>query len=249
MFESARLKIERADHHIRDVERLLNSFAKENVHVISCEPDAGTNRFVVTIEFSRVITSEIALTIGDAIHNLRTALDHLAWEVIGNDDGEQNRWLKFPMGVTQANFEAMCKGIKTPSVSINEMFKSFQAFPDGIGRSLYILHSLDNADKHTVLTPVVQVSTIKHVVIRDGEGDVAMTLDQISVVSLEPQSGGTSFRLAQVPDGCFVDFKNDAEVIPDIFFGDVDFVREQPILPTLAMLRDATLETIILAGM
>jgi hypothetical protein len=49
MFESAKLKIGRADHHIRDLERQLSIFVTENLDGILTYTDVKAGDIMVTI--------------------------------------------------------------------------------------------------------------------------------------------------------------------------------------------------------
>jgi hypothetical protein len=99
MFDSARLKIERADHHISDLERQLSAFTRQNLDASIRYGDDGT---MITITVIAPPPS-LALVIGDAVHNLWSALDHLTWEVIGLDGGCQHPQLYFPKARDRAS--------------------------------------------------------------------------------------------------------------------------------------------------
>jgi len=47
---------------------------------------------------------DLALIAGDAIHNLRSALDHIAWELVAAGSSEPNHRTQFPVGKTQASY-------------------------------------------------------------------------------------------------------------------------------------------------
>jgi hypothetical protein len=241
MFESAKLKIDRANHHISDVERQWGVFLKKKIHGIVKDSTTDGTLHSFSVEHMKGFPSEIALTIGDAIHNLRTALDHLTWEVVGRDHGTQDRHLKFPAYHDRTSFEAACNGIVTPSMSVKEMFKALEAFPRGKGHFLYVLHHLDNIDKHSILTPILQVSKITRMIVRNSAGDILKIIEN-------PSPGGfiegESLAIDTFPDNSFVDFNNDVDIAPDILFGQVKFVDFDPIIPTLFQLSDAAHNTV-----
>lgn len=241
-FKSAKLKIEWANHHIADLQRQVDRFAKENLNIIDSEADVGASEMDFTVSFTKEVPSEIALTIGDAIHNLRASLDHLAWELVGYDGGTQDRYLQFPIYHDRTHFEASCKGMKTPSGAIKDMFKAFEAFPGGSGHVLYVIHSLDNADKHTVLTPIIQVSTIEQLILRDPTtGDICRIP---TVIATGGSKEGMVFSVSGFPPGMIFDRQHDAKITPEVLFGNVEFVKDKPVFPTLTQLCDATSNTI-----
>ena len=76
-YGNAVLKIERADKHISDIEqRLLSS--KDPYHLsLGIHADTGKQYLYYSLA-EKYIRAQLALMIGDAIHNLKCALD-IAW--------------------------------------------------------------------------------------------------------------------------------------------------------------------------
>ena len=240
MLESARLKVERAEHHIRDVKRQFAAFVKKHPHRLRILPNPQTGKIDIKIDAGKEPPDSIALTVGDAIHNLRVALDHMTWEVIGRDGGTQNRYLKLPTGDSRVSFEATIKGIKTPSESLLGMFRSLEVFPGGKGSSLYDLHLMDNADKHTVLNPVVQFTKVR-LVIRNPDGSAFATFDNAAV------RGSPNF-IGGIAPGQWVEVDDHTKTTPDIFFREVEGAPLKPIIPTLAQHAKLVSETLDLVA-
>ena len=159
MFESAKLKIKRANQHIGALEAEFAAYVATKPHRFSIYHDPKTGQPIVRIRFASAPPQNLSLVIGDAIHNTRAALDHLTWEVVGLDNGTQDRHLSLVTGDNRVNYETACKGIKTPSDWVKDLFISLEIFPGGQGDGLYTLNALDNADKHTVITPVVRATS------------------------------------------------------------------------------------------
>src|SRR5262249_1514248 len=117
MFESAHLKLDRAKHHIRDLEAVFASSVRDHPDMISIEHDAATGIVTAGIVDLNFQTT-LPLIIGDAIHNLRVSLDHAMWELIGLDGGTQDRRTAFPARRGRQAYEAACMGrdgtVKTP---------------------------------------------------------------------------------------------------------------------------------------
>ncbi len=214
MFDSAKQKIERAENHIADLERQFAAFVAEKPHrfVVQSDPESGD--LIVRVKFEKPLPSSFALIIGDAIHNLRCALDHAAWELVGIDHGTQNRYLKFPTGDSRISFEALCNGVVTPSQWVKDAFKITEAFPGGGGYDLYQLHQLDNADKHTVIAPVLRATSHPPFKIVAPNGTV-MAIQQGNVLI---GGGDEAANFARVQRGLSIELDNDAECPPSIFF-------------------------------
>lgn len=241
MFASAKLKIERANHHISDVEAQWGAFLEKKVHGIRKDSNSDMTAHTFSVQYIKDFPSEIALAIGDAIHNLRCALDHLAWEVVGRDRGTQNRHLKFPAYKDRTSFEAACNGIITPSIAVKDMFKALEAFPGGTGHFLYVLHHLDNIDKHSFIMPHLQTSRIRKLTVRDLEGNVVRVITDPGINGFVE---GESLTIDSSPRATFVDLENDVDIAPDILFYGVEFVNYEPIIPTLFQLRHAVSNTV-----
>lgn len=239
LFESAASKIERADHHIRDFQAAFKAFTQRYGHTVQIHGDAKIGPLFFETVSEGSIPSEMGLILSDAIHNLRTALDHATWELVGVDKGTQNRYLKLPTGDNKVSFEATCKGITTPLRSTVDFFIQLAIFPQGAGESLYWLCQLDNAEKHTVLSPVVQAATVERIeffAIADG------TLWESKNVTLIPGEDGRSYIKLEPGWGINCNIKH--KTTTDVFFGDVQGVAHKPIIPTLLHLRDTVSETL-----
>jgi hypothetical protein len=237
MFASTKLKIERADHHIADLERQLAAFTRQNLDASVANRDDGKLDITLTV---LSLPPDIALTIGDAVHNLWTALDHMTWEMIGPDG--KHKQVYFPKGRDRPSYEGTCEGMKTSAVN-KDILKSLEAFPGGKGEFLYIVHSLDRADKHSILTPIVHACGIDELALVADEGKVRLPLSDLYGGAATLREGET-FTIDGAPSGSSLALKNDAMISPHILFGDVEFVKDQAIFPTIRQFRDAVAETI-----
>jgi len=76
------VKIERAKKHLRDLAAELTTFQKTSLTVIGEREDQHGN--VVSREFRElpVYPFNALACAGDIVQNLRTALDHLAWQLV-----------------------------------------------------------------------------------------------------------------------------------------------------------------------
>jgi len=72
----SKLKLARANRHIRDLENLFETFICENPHRIEVDNNS------VSVVFDKAIPSESSTIIGDALHNMRSALDILVSEAL-----------------------------------------------------------------------------------------------------------------------------------------------------------------------
>jgi hypothetical protein len=73
-------KIERANHHIKNLETMIQAFHKTDPYSVVREEDPNTGALAFAIHFRSYPPATFSALIGDAVHNLRSSLDHL----IGN---------------------------------------------------------------------------------------------------------------------------------------------------------------------
>lgn len=138
---SAKLKVQRAEHYISNLKRTISRFIEQHAHATyaSARTEAGEGMLTVTLG-KELPPRTIPLVVADAIHNLRTALDHANWELRGLDGGAQNRYTSLPIRDTRADYESLCDTIKTPTGDLPNFFKSLEFFKDGAGHLIWALH-------------------------------------------------------------------------------------------------------------
>jgi hypothetical protein len=238
MFESAKLKIERADQHISDFKAAFKAFTdhhRHTIHVLGMKK--GPMYFEIV--FDAPLPSALSLILSDAIHNLSTALDHAMWELIGHDQGLRDRYTKLPTGHNRVDFEASCKGIKTPVQSTIDFLVQLAIYPKGGGEPLYWLRQLDNAEKHTILSPVIQAASVERIEFIDLADNSRW---ESKNVILHPGPDGRSY--IKLEPGLGIDCNEKHKTTGDVFFGDVQGVPHEPIIPTLVHFRDAVSDTL-----
>lgn len=99
-------------------------------------------------------TQEWALTIGDAVHNLRSALDAVAWGManFGDSKPAEPRKVTFPIAETSKQWRnALDAWVAAIDPEFQKRIKALQPFthvPEGSEAGLAMLHKLDIQDKH-----------------------------------------------------------------------------------------------------
>ncbi|HEV2275917.1 MAG TPA: hypothetical protein VGR96_17225, partial [Acidobacteriaceae bacterium] len=117
-FGNATLKINRADKHISDIGERL--FASSHTYGPSLHVDGQTGKHFIHYAFTdKELRSDIALMVGDAIHNIRSALDY-AWisALERLNPGSINGFTKFPIDPNgdRKKYESTLK-VKIPAAS------------------------------------------------------------------------------------------------------------------------------------
>ena len=240
-FHSTKLKIERANNHILDLETQFIALIETNPHRPCLETDDQSARAHLRILFPEEPSDAWSLIVGDAIHNLRAALDHMVWELVGRDGGKQDRDLKFPTGGERKAFEAACKRITTPNRRIIDVLMSLEAFPAGKGDPLYRIHQFDIVDKHRVINPVIRATSLSNLRLMHPDGAVALWIGQITFIGDAP----AFTSIADGPAGLSLPSDNDTKATHDIFFGDHEIFPNQPIISTLRQLSEFTRDSVL----
>ena len=157
-FRGAFLKLERAKEHINDLQTRAQFFADTHPHVISINRDEDTSDDILSISPAEPFPVEFSVILGDALHNLRAALDHAWFGMIRDAD----RHTKFPVRETRDGFEAAIGGVEKRACEdiIRHLKDVIQPYRGGNGEMVLDLHTLDIIDKHSLLIANRQFTVI-----------------------------------------------------------------------------------------
>jgi hypothetical protein len=76
-----RLKIERANKHIGDIDAASRVFFNTKLYKVATKRDPETRKLIYYLSSVDPVPASFATAAGDAIHNLRCSLDHLAQQL------------------------------------------------------------------------------------------------------------------------------------------------------------------------
>jgi len=74
-------KADRAHYHLRALDQLASEFRASEPYRVIAEPTNSPGRTAYRLRIHRPMPVEISTTVGDFLHNLRSALDSLAYEI------------------------------------------------------------------------------------------------------------------------------------------------------------------------
>jgi hypothetical protein len=174
LFHGARLKIERAKKHIRDLDGILASI-KEHDHSVIVEIDPDTGYDSLKFVPGKTIPEEFMCVVGDALHNLRTALDYVANEIEFVNNRERTEYTKFPVRDTRDELVATINGgfiHKAPKRVIDFIVDVVQPYKTGHGFLIWALHDLDIEDKHRLLIANSNFQWVRRISYKDQSGSV-----------------------------------------------------------------------------
>jgi hypothetical protein len=179
MFKAPRLKVERADALIAEFTFKSRAFLEQNPYSLYVEENS---REVALIgEVRALIPDELALILGDALHNLRSALDILANDALCEETELLERKAYFPVIHQPETFDSEVKK-KLPKASqkLIRFVKEVQPFQEGSSKWLLFLHRADIQDKHKITNPILGNPSFDRVVARQLHSDGKMIAEGVS---------------------------------------------------------------------
>ncbi len=180
-YGSCGAKWERARTHLASLRDEIRAFLEDHPYEIVPEPDHETVEYVFRVYGIEPTPPHLGPVIGDVLHNLRCALDHLVYELalvgVGQTfparsdlTDDEARSCEFPICAAPEAFESRRGKIRLLRVGEQTRIEELQPYnsfdlsiwgptiaqvPDALRR----LHSLEVQDKHRALHPTWQSVT------------------------------------------------------------------------------------------
>lgn len=153
-YTGALLKLERAQTHLGELDYAVFRYLRQRRYSITLIQDFETERAGFELTLKEPPPPQIGVILGDAIHNLRAALDHvIAANALAA--GKTAKGTAFPIGKDCTDFEqrALDSARKAgpEAVAVCSELKPYRGGND----SLVDLHELDIVDKHRLLIGIV----------------------------------------------------------------------------------------------
>jgi hypothetical protein len=242
----ARAKIERAKKHICDLDGERSTFLNLNPYRATPEYYPEYNATAYYLDNFAPVPEAIPLIAGDAAHNLRSALDHLACALIKRVGNEPTAHTYFPVCESSQKYKSeSARKVEGISLADKEAIDLIKPYGGG-NDSLWGLHRLDIIDKHKLLiTPVVCVNQI-------GYGISQMEVERMfgGILKLPPGAilpqtfwfplppkGVDAFALKKGDMVLKVEGDHETnqnvELTFDIAFGEPEVFKGRPLVPTL----------------
>jgi hypothetical protein len=194
--QSSWLKIERAEQHAKALFATVDHWLADRPYALTLDVDQTTGEQVCRIHVKREPPMEWSVVIGEAIHGLRTALDLAVYSLSASDSGEPLRGTEFPIFINEPKFRNTNRPgglwkIRGLSDAARKVVESVQPFHQGEGEPerhlLWVLHQLNNADKHRSLNLTSAFLGQNEVTL---EADGAVTLQRTQIGGNGPVEDG-----------------------------------------------------------
>lgn len=200
---SHRLKLQRADEHLADINALTEPLSERREYPVieTMKPERDGPRWEYILDLNHVKPSErMAILMGDYLFNVRSALDHLA---VSLGDRKYRRKLSFPIHKADPlarkpacgdylNAEAasrwlsMCNRLPDDCIAPLTVLQPYQAAAlhghNAEHHALVLLGGFQNADKHRELISTVPGLSKVEVHINGGTQYAAPTFQNGTVV-------------------------------------------------------------------
>lgn len=227
-FRVARLKINRANKHIADIEELVSALQKTYTAEIDLHPKAGKPCIKHGFRGVEEFGDDMALMIGDALHNLRTSLDY-AWiaALKIHLPSAVDEFSKFPVRPKRQDVEAALRGREIDALCPSLYKRVLSDIkPYGGGNDFILrLHNLDISDKHWELVPVIHYGSVRAIAFKNQDTGKIERGDTWGYTIPPPW-------FVPLPEGNW-SVEDKGELSVTVCFGDVESLHGRKIIPEL----------------
>jgi hypothetical protein len=150
--KSAISKLQRANFHIATLDREIKSFFNSSPFEILIKTDIESRKVIYCVGNDVDLPLSFNVIIGDALFNLRSALDHLAWQFFQlSTKTITPESFYFPIfngtGHYTKTFQGKVAGFRPQDIEFIVATKPYKGGND----ALWIIHELNRLDKHRLL--------------------------------------------------------------------------------------------------
>ncbi|MBS3650808.1 hypothetical protein KEU06_19535 [Pseudaminobacter sp. 19-2017] len=249
------LKVDRASKGVRDLNEL---FRERRPFGYFVETNTKTCKRATFAKKNKTVVNEAAIMCGEIIHNLRSALDHVYWEIVSPfaSTERERKKVQFPFCEEAGRLQKTVEDRLADRVSP----KFFKAIMDlkphgepGGNELLYLIDKLDILDKHRLLIPTGDYTRISEQLLRAQVPDFPQDLSIDCVIFGSNQRdimwGVPRHVLARIDLGgirppTLNQFEKELDVPVDIVFEIGGDGTPRPVIPTLHALVNVTAKTI-----
>lgn len=164
-FVGAKLKIVRAYEHLKLLNDKVDGALALQPNAVIGKVESDTGDKVYRAQITWQPPREWGLILGDCVHNLRSALDHMVWDLVLLNGGTPGTDTEFPIYLDGTQYglqhEAARKlgGVSPQAAEIIE-----QAQPNNAPtHPLWLLRELDIVDKHRTILLTASVASVRYV--------------------------------------------------------------------------------------
>lgn len=240
--EGVRFKLDRADEHIKESTRRVNAITA-NPYIVRpyhCGAGDGWDEWELRLSNVVQVPSDLGIPIGDAVHNLRSSLDHLMWQLVLLNGCTPTKRTQFPifedLDDYRCDSRAMRKGISKKHDALVKDLQPHQRVGDERNHPLWWLSELNNFDKHRLVLLANMVipglglrTSVPH----------ELDIESLAVFAPEAKDGAVIAKLKVFPHSPDAEVRMNPRVPCQIRFakGNPSCVEDKPVIDTLQAIR------------
>jgi hypothetical protein len=247
-FRGSRLKVKRAYKHIEELETWFHDLVQSNINTAMSYKDRnpGSESYTINIQRPVGFSGDVAPIVGDAVHNLRAALDHIATAIViaGREDDPALAY--FPLYdsrqslVKSPEYRLIERAAPNLALEIADVVKPYKTGGDSRFGSL---NRLDRRDKHRLFIPTLTESNHRIIAIREDQEDNPPSAPPGAIFMLcgiIAADGAVIQERREPRTGTRAYFHNQRNGYPsvEIKFGKGEAFEDEPIIPTLRELAE-----------
>lgn len=160
-----------AREHLERFAAEVTAFGMEDPYVGAFEFEVDTGEWVARIMVATPLPAHWSLLIGDIVHNLRSALDNLAFALVSANVPTLSRpdRVQFPIFESEVEFvrkrARYIGGMDPAAQAVIERLQPYHRLDRKYRSLLAVLHDLSNVDKHRHILVTGAVGTLKNITI------------------------------------------------------------------------------------
>jgi hypothetical protein len=166
--KGVRDKLDWAQHHFHDVDAAIQRLGlpeAERKSKPTVNFDTQAKELVIRLGERPPLDPSVALMVGDCIHNVRSAFDHLAYQLaLKHSPSRVAEWenrIQFPIYLDEKRFNSFVDKKVAPFISATALAEIKQLQPywpgnDGADDIIWAISQLDVIDKHRLLVIAVE---------------------------------------------------------------------------------------------
>lgn len=152
------LKVERAKQHVADLDGEIRRFLDTDPYVVGTKHDPQSRQLIYYVVRVEATPPRLSVIAGDVLQNLMSALDHLAYQLVmadtGDDPPPHRSRIYFPIARDAAEYETKkirkIEGVRQETLNTIDAIKPYKGGND----QLWSLYQLNNVEKHRLLMTV-----------------------------------------------------------------------------------------------
>ena len=232
--ESSREKIKRANKNLADLNVLVNDFRDSKGYEVVIDRDTKARQKIHRLRINKEPPPSWGPVVGDILYDLRSALDHLACDLVRAGGGTCDSTTEFPIAKNRKAFESRLGSVKGARIKSLKVLRAHKPYSGG-NDLLWTLHQLNRVEKHRF--PLVIFARPRSLAFTFHPSQLGVpTVPELRVAYF--LSAEERARVLKDGDILGEEPLNDespfhTEPIIEIAFGEPDMVRSEPMLDTL----------------